>query len=164
MVQLQTLRFHVPVPESFVPSIKGGMEAKLSFDAHPGKSFAGKISRTSNSVDPASRTMLVEVRVPNPDGLLLPGMYAQVTFALQQEAPPLLMPSNALLVRPEGMLAAVVGKDKVVHYKKIQVGRDYGTRIEVVSGLEDGDQVMVNPTTMIRDGEKVEPASQGGSP
>jgi len=164
MVQLQTLRFHVPVPETFVTSIRQGLEAKLSFDAHPGKTFSGQVSRTSNSVDPASRTMLVEVRVPNPDGQLLPGMYAQVTFSLQQEAPPLLMPSNALLVRPEGMLAAVVAKDKTVHYKKIQVGRDYGTRIEIVSGLQDNDQVMVNPSTMIREGEKVEPVPQEGSP
>jgi len=159
MVQLQNLRFHVPVPEGFVPSIHIGLEATLTFDAHPGKTFAGKVSRTSNAVDVASRTMLVEVRVPNPDGVLLPGMYAQVTFALRQASPALLMPSNALLVRPEGTLAAVVGKDKTVHYKKIQVGRDYGTRIEVISGLEENDQVMVNPTTMIREGEKVEVSS-----
>jgi RND family efflux transporter MFP subunit len=164
MVQLQTLRFHVPVPESFVPAMKAGLEAKLSFDAHPGKSFAGQVSRTANSVDPASRTMLVEVRVPNPDGLLLPGMYAQVTFSLHQASPILLMPSNALLVRPEGTLAAFVGKDKTVHYRRIQVGRDYGTRIEVLSGLEEHDQVMVNPTTMIREGERVEPVVREGSP
>jgi RND family efflux transporter MFP subunit len=121
--------------------------------------FLGKVSRTSNAVDAASRTMLVEVRVPNPDGVLLPGMYAQVTFAIRQSSPALLMPSNALLIRPEGTLAAVVAKDKTVHYKKIQVGRDYGTRIEVISGLDENDQVMVNPTTMIHDGEKVEVTS-----
>jgi len=161
MVQLQNLRFHVPVPEGFVPSIHIGLEATLTFDAHPGKTFAGKVSRTSNAVDVASRTMLVEVRVPNPDGVLLPGMYAQVTFALQQASPALLMPSNALLVRPEGTLAAVVGKDRIVRYKKIQVGRDYGTRIEVISGLEENDQVMVNPTTMIREGEKVDVTREG---
>jgi RND family efflux transporter MFP subunit len=165
MVQLQSLRFHVPVPEPFVPTIKVGVGATLTFEAHPGKSFAGKVSRLSNAVDPASRTMLVEVRVPNPEGILLPGMYAQVTFALKPASPPLLMPSNALLVRPEGTLAAVVSPDKTVHYKKIQVGRDYGTRIEVVSGLDENDQVMVNPTTMIREGEKVEPVTQkDGSP
>jgi RND family efflux transporter MFP subunit len=160
MVQLQSLRFHVPVPEGFVPSIKAGLEAALAFDAHPGKTFAGTVSRTSNAVDPASRTMLVEVRVPNPDGVLLPGMYAQVTFRLQLASVPLLMPSNALLVRPEGTLAAVVGKDKTVQYRKIQVGRDFGTRIEVLSGLVENDQVMVNPTTMIRGGEKVEPVAE----
>jgi RND family efflux transporter MFP subunit len=164
MVQLQSLRFHVPVPENVVPSIKGGMAATLTFDAHPGKSFEGRVSRTSSAVDPASRTMLVEVRVPNPDGRLLPGMYAQVTFRLRQDSPPLLMPSNALLVRPEGTLAAVVGKDRAVHYRKIQVGRDYGTQIEIVAGLQENDQVMVNPTTMIREGEQVETTAQEGSP
>jgi RND family efflux transporter MFP subunit len=164
MVQLQSLRFHVPVPENFVPSVKGGMAATLTFDAHPGKTFEGQVSRTSNAVDPASRTMLVEVRVQNPEGRLLPGMYAQVTFKLRQEAPALLMPSNALLVRPEGTLAAVVGKDKAVHYTKVQVGRDYGTRIEILGGLQENDQVLVNPTTMIREGEQVEPALQDGSP
>jgi RND family efflux transporter MFP subunit len=159
MVQIQNLRFHVQVPEGFVSSIRVGLEATLAFDAHPGKAFSGKVARTSNAVEAASRTMLVEVLVPNPDRVLLPGMYAQVTFGLRQAAPTLVMPSNALLVRPEGTLAAVVGKDKTVHYKKIQVGRDYGTRIEVVSGLDENDQVMVNPTTMIREGEKVEVAA-----
>lgn len=164
MVQLQSLRFHVPVPEPALPSIKIGMEARLTFDAHPGRTFTGKVSRTSNVVDPASRTMLVEVRVENPEGKLLPGMYAQVAFPLKQESPPLLMPSNALLVRSEGTLAAVVARDKTVHYKKIQVGRDYGTRIEVLSGLQENDQVIANPTTMIREGDKVEPVAQDGSP
>lgn len=159
MVQIQNLRFHVQVPEGFVSSIRVGLEATLAFDAHPGKAFSGKVGRTSNAVDAASRTMLVEVLVPNPDRVLLPGMYAQVTFALRQAAPALLMPSNALLVRPEGTLAAVVDKDKTVRYRKIEVGRDYGTRIEVVSGLDENDQVMVNPTTMVREGEKVEVAS-----
>ncbi len=163
MVQIQTLRFHVPLPESFVTSIKPGLEASLTFDAHPGKTFSGQVSRTSNAVDPASRTMVVELRVPNADGRLLPGMYAQVTFKLKQASAPLLMPSNALLVRSDGTVAAVVGKDKVVHYKKLQVGRDFGTRIEVLAGLQENDQVMVNPTTMIRDGDKVE-ISQDGSP
>jgi RND family efflux transporter MFP subunit len=164
MVQLQSLRFHVPVPENFVPSIKVGMVATLAFDAHPGKTFEGQVSRTSNAVDPASRTMLVEVRVSNPEGRLLPGMYAQVTFRLRHEAPALLMPSTALLVRPEGTLAAVVGKEKTVHYKKVQVGRDFGTRVEILDGLQENDQVLVNPTTMIREGDPVEPTVQDGSP
>jgi RND family efflux transporter MFP subunit len=164
MAQIHALRFHVPVPESFLPSIKVGMEAKLEFDAYPKKPFDGQVSRTSSSVDPASRTLLVEVRVANPDSLLLPGMYAQVTFLLHSAAPTLLMTSNALLIRPEGMRVAFVGKDQIVHYRKISVGRDYGTQIEVLSGLEENDRVMVNPTTMIREGQKVEPLAQDRSP
>ena len=121
------------------------------------------MSRTSGAIDVASRTLLVEVRVANPDGALLPGMYAQVSFKMHPDAPGLLMPSNALLIRPEGTLVAVVGKDHVVHYRKIQVGRDYGTSIEVQSGLQEHDTVMLNPSTMIQEGEKVEPLSQDGA-
>lgn len=157
MVQVQSLRLHVPVPESFVPAIKVGMDASLAFGAYPGKSFSGMVSRYSGAVDVASRTMLVELRVPNGDGRLLPGMYAQATFKLQREAQALLMPSNALLIRPEGTLVALVGKDQLVRYRKVQVGRDFGTEIEIVSGLEEHDTVMANPGTVIREGTKVSP-------
>jgi len=164
MVQVQTLRLHVPVPEAFVPSIKTGMDAALAFGAYPGQSFAGKVSRLSGAIDPASRTLLVELRVPNADGRLLPGMYAQVTFQLHRESPPLLMPSNALLIRPEGTLVAFVGKDQTVHYRKVQVGRDFGAEIEIVSGLEENDTVMATPGTVIREGEKIEPLREKEGP
>jgi RND family efflux transporter MFP subunit len=157
MVQIHSLRLHVPVPENFAPAIKNGMDCSLAFGAYPGKAFTGKVSRSSGNIDVASRTLLVELRVPNEDGRLLPGMYATVTFKLQRGAQPLLMPSNALLIRPEGTLVALVGKDKIVRYKKVQVGRDFGTEIEIVAGLAEHDTVMANPGTVIREGEAVEP-------
>jgi len=157
MVQVQSLRLHVPVPESYAPSIQQGMETSLAFGAYPGKTFVGQVSRNAGAIDPASRTLLVELKVPNVEGRLMPGMYAQVTFRLHREAQALLMPSNALLIRPEGTLVAFVGKDQVVHYRKVQVGRDFGTEIEVTAGLEEGDTVMSNPGTVIREGQKVEP-------
>ena len=164
MVQVQSLRLHVPVPETFVPSIKQGMETALAFGAYPGMTFSAQVSRLSGAIDPASRTLLVELKVPNADGRLMPGMYAQVTFKLHREAQPLLMPSNALLIRPEGTLVAFVGKDQVVHYRKILVGRDFGTEIEVHGGLEEGDTVMSNPGTVIREGQKVEPQREKVGP
>jgi len=164
MVQEKTLRLHVPVPEPYAPSIRTGMEPALTFGAWPGQTFHGKVSRLAGTVDAASRTMLAELLVPNADGRLLPGMYAQVTFTLHREVQPLLMASNALLIRPEGTLVAFVGPDQVVHYRKVQVGRDFGTEIEIVSGLAAGDLVMANPGTVIRDGQKVEPQREKGSP
>jgi len=164
MVQIQSLRLHVPVPENFAPSIKPGMETALAFGAYPGKPFTGQVSRLSGAIDPASRTLLVELRVPNADGRLMPGMYAQVTFRLHREAQPLLMPSNALLIRSEGTLVAFVGRDQAVHYRKVQVGRDFGTEIEIVSGLEENDTVMANPGTVIREGQKVEPRVEKDPP
>jgi RND family efflux transporter MFP subunit len=164
MVQEKTLRLHVPVPEPYAPAVHVGMETALSFGAYPGQAFAGKVSRLSGAVDPASRTLLVELLVPNSDGRLLPGMYAQVTFHLHREAQPLLMPSNALLIRPEGTLVAYVGPDHAVHYRKVQVGRDFGTEIEIVSGLAEHDRVMANPGTVIREGQKVDPQGEKGGP
>lgn len=156
MVQNSSLRLHVPVPEAFVPAVKPGMETSLAFGAYSGRVFKGKVSRISGAVDAASRTLLVEIRIPNDDGKLMPGMYAQVTFRLSREGAPLLMPSTALLVRPEGTIVAQVGKDQVVHYRKITVGRDFGTDIEIVSGLEEHDLVMANPGTLIREDQKVD--------
>jgi membrane fusion protein (multidrug efflux system) len=164
MVQVQSLRLHVPVPENFAPSIKPGMETGLTFGAYPGQTFSGQVSRLSGAIDPVSRTLLVELRVPNADGRLMPGMYAQVTFKMHRESQPLLMPSNALLIRSEGTLVAFVGEDQVVHYRKVRVGRDFGTEIEIVSGLEENDRVMSNPGTVIREGEKVEARGEKGSP
>jgi len=164
MVQVQSLRLHVPVPETFVTSIHQGMETSLAFGAYPGKTFSGQVSRLSGAIDPASRTLLVELKVPNADGRLMPGMYAQVTFKLHRDAQPLLMPSNALLIRSEGTLVAFVGKDQVVHYRKVLVGRDFGTEIEINAGLEEGDTVMSNPGTVIREGQKIEPQREKGTP
>jgi RND family efflux transporter MFP subunit len=164
MVQVQSLRLHVPVPEAYVTSVQPGMETPLAFGAWPGRKFTGTVTRISGAIDAASRTLLVELRVPNEDRRLLPGMYAQVTFKLTRESMPLLMASTALLVRPEGTLVAYVGKDQIVHYRKVRIGRDFGTDVEIASGLEEGDVVMANPGTVIREGQKVEPQRGKGAP
>jgi RND family efflux transporter MFP subunit len=122
--QMDALRLFVSVPEAFLPSIRTGLAADVAFDAHPNRVFKGEVSRSAGAVDPASRTMLTEVRVPNADRLLKPGMYAQVTFRIQRPDPPLLMPTSALLFRTEGLFVAIVGKDGVVHYKPVgEIGR-----------------------------------------
>jgi len=157
VAQVDSLRIFVHVPEASLASIRNGQAADIAFDAHPNRKFKGEVSRSAQAVDPASRTMLTEVRVPNPDRFLKPGMYAQVTFRLQRPEPPLLMPSSALILRSEGTLVAVVGKDGAVHYQSVQVGRDYGMRIEILSGLKEGDAVMTSPSTDFHEGQKVEP-------
>lgn len=162
LTQGASLRIYVPVPEVAVPVVKPGLGASIAFDAHPRRKFEGKVTRISGAIDSSSRTMAAEVTVANAEGLLLPGMYAQVTFTAKREAPPLLMTSNAMLVRPDGILVARIGKDDVVRYVKIQVGRDFGAEIEVLGGLEEGDRVMANPGTVITEGQKVDP--QPGTP
>jgi multidrug efflux pump subunit AcrA (membrane-fusion protein) len=129
----------------------------LRISTLPGRTFAGNVARTANSLDPASRTMLVEVRVPNPEGVLLPGMYAQVNLSSARTNPPLLISGDSLIVRADGVQVAVVGSDHTVHLQKIQVGRDYGDKLEVISGLQVGDMLIANPGDAVVEGVKIEP-------
>jgi RND family efflux transporter MFP subunit len=155
--QTGTLRTYVNVPQTNASSIRVGQPALLSISSLPGRSFPGTVARTANSLDPASRTMLVEIRVPNPNGALLPGMYAQVDLSSSRTNPPLLVPGDALIVRAEGTQVAVVRSDHTVHLQRIQVGRDYGDNLEVINGLQLGDMLIANPGDAVLEGVKVEP-------
>ena len=109
--------------------------AVLTIPDLPGRKFNGTVTRTANALDPATRTLLTEVQVPNPDGVLMPGMYAQVDLTVPRKDPPLLIPGDTLVVRSDGPQVAVVGADGTVHFTRIQLGRDFGDRLEVLSGL-----------------------------
>ncbi len=159
IAQTGTLRTYVNVPQTNASSIHAGQPARLSVTNLPGRSFTGTVARTANSLDPTSRTMLVEVQVPNGDGALLPGMYAQVDLSSPRVNAPLLVPGDALMVRGDGTQVAVVRPDSTVHLQKIQVGRDYGDRLEVLSGLQMGDRIIANPGDSAREGAKVDPVS-----
>jgi RND family efflux transporter MFP subunit len=157
VAQTGTLRTYVNVPQTNADSIRVGQRAALTVSTLPGRHFGGTVARTANALDPASRTMLVEVRVPNPDGALLPGMYAQVDLSSPRANPPLLIPGDALIVRAEGTEVALVRPDHTVHFQKIEVGRDYGDKLEVVGGLELGDTLIANPSDAVLEGTRVEP-------
>jgi RND family efflux transporter MFP subunit len=163
VAQTSTLRTYVNVPQTDADSIRPGQQARLSVSNLPGRYFTGTVARTANSLDPSSRTMLVEVQVPNPNGVLLPGMYSQVDLSSARTDPPLLIPGVALIVRATGPEVAVVRPDHTVHFQKIGIGRDYGDRLEVVSGLEVGDTVITNPRDFVREGVKVNPVNAAGS-
>jgi RND family efflux transporter MFP subunit len=164
IAQTGTLRTYVNVPQSGASSIRPGQTALLTVANLPGRTFTGTIARTSNSLDPTSRTMLVEVRVPNKEGALLPGMYAQVNLSNKRVDPPLAIPSEALVVHSDGTLAAVLRPDHTVHLQKITVGRDYGDRLEVIDGLHDGDTIVLNPGDLAREGVKIEPVPVSAKP
>ena len=141
LAKVDTLRIFVYVPQSYAPDIKVGQSAVVSVREFPHRVFAGTVTRTAGAIDPASRTMLVEVQVPNPDGVLLAGSYATVRFNLQRSEPQLLIPSGALLVDAAGVRVAVVHPDNTLHYHPIEIGRDFGDEVEVLSGL-NGDEVV----------------------
>ncbi len=159
IVQTGTLRTYVNVPQAIAGSIRPGQTARLSVSNLPGRQFTGTVARTANALDPTSRTLLVELHVPNAEGVLMPGMYAQVDLSSTRTNPPLLVPSEALIVRGDGAAVALVRPDHTVHLQKIQVGRDYGDRLEVLGGLQEGDMIIPNPGDAAREGIKVNPVS-----
>jgi RND family efflux transporter MFP subunit len=159
IAQTNPLRTYVNVPQVDAPEVRVGQTATLSTADLPDRKFNGLVTRTANALDPASRTLLVEIQVPNPDGKLMPGTYSQVDLNLPRKEPPLLIPSDTLVVRPAGTLVALVNADSKVHFQPITVGRDLGDRIEVLSGLKAGQRVIVNPNDSVQEGVKVHPVA-----
>lgn len=155
LAETDVLRVWVSVPQSYAPAIHPGLEAALTVREYPGKKFSGKVSNTAGALDTATRTLLTEVQVPNHDGKLISGMFSEVTFQVTNAAPPLVIPTGALIESAEGNQVAIVGPDDVVHYRQVEMGRDFGTRIEITSGLQDDDQVVTNPGERLSDGIKV---------
>jgi RND family efflux transporter MFP subunit len=164
VAQTGRLRTYVNVPQSNADEVHVGQQANLAIPDLPGRKFAGTVSRTSNALDPATRTLLVEVEVPNGQGTLLPGMYAQVDLALPRRERPLEIPGDTLVVRPDGPQVAVVGANGAVHFARIQLGRDFGDKLEVLGGLEEGQRLVVNPSDSIREGVRVRPAATAEKP
>jgi RND family efflux transporter MFP subunit len=157
------MRTFVNVPQADADSVQPGQMATLEFADLNGFKFSGHVTRTSNALDPASRTLLAEVQVQNVNNTLLPGMFTQVDLQVPRKNPPLLIPGDTLVVRADGPQVAVVAPDGMVHFTRIQLGRDYGDHIEVLSGLEEGQQLVVNPSDLVREGVRVKPVKPDGS-
>ena len=158
IAQTNTLRTYVNVPQVSASTIRPGQIAHLKVSNLPGRDFTGVVARSANALDPASRTMLVEIQVPNADGALLPGMYAQVRLSEDRTTTSaIVVPGDSLQVNADGTRVAVVRADHTVHFQKIEVGRDYGDRLEVLSGLNEGDTIIPRPGDNVREGVKVEP-------
>ncbi len=150
-----TVRVYVNVPQSAMSLVQAGAEADVLVRELSGGIFHGRIARNARALDAASRTLLTEVQIPNPKGVLLPGMYVQVRFAITNAAPPLVIPANTLVIRSDGPQVALVRPDHTVHYQKVELGRDFGDQVEVAAGLDSDAQLVVNPSDEIREGVEV---------
>jgi RND family efflux transporter MFP subunit len=155
LVQSDMLRVYVFAPQENALSIHEGLAAKILLEEYPGQEFDGKVTRTAGALDPQSRTMQVEVQVPNHDGKLYAGMYGQVKFLLVDQNAPIVVPANAFLFRKEGPQVATIENDDHIHWQNIRVGRDFGDRIEVIDGLKENTNVVMNPTDDLREGIQV---------
>lgn len=149
----QTLRVYVQTPQSYAAFAKPGLAAELHFAERPGRTYAGKLVRTADAIDPASRTLLIEIAVDNRKGELLAGSYAEVHLQLPVNNA-LRVPVNTLIFRADGLQLATVVDNKIV-MKPVQLGRDFGMEVEVVSGLGPDDNVVLNPPDSIEQGQEV---------
>jgi RND family efflux transporter MFP subunit len=163
LAEIDPMRVYVAVPQAYSPSIHLGLKACLSLTELAQRNFCGQVVRTANSIDPTTRTLLTEVDVPNPSGTLLPGAYAEVRFNVKFTGQRLSLPINALLFRPDGTMAAVVGPDNRINLKKLTIGRDFGNALEVLQGIDATDNIVVNPPDALEQGEPVNLTPQGAS-
>ena len=160
IAQPDKLRVYVNVPEAYAPSTKPGLNADLVVSEFPGRRFPGTLVRTANAIDQTTRTLLVEIRVDNPTGTLFSGAYAETHFRLPNAGSSFILPVNTLLFRSEGLRVAVVGDDSHAELRPITIGHDYGTEVEVVSGLAGQEAIIINPPDSIVSGEEVRVVSQ----
>jgi RND family efflux transporter MFP subunit len=161
MAAIHTLRVYVAVPEIYAAFVKTGEPAKLTLDALPGETLTGTVVRNADAIDATSRTLNVEVDVDNPTGRLLPGAYAFVHLLVPPHPGSVTIPSNALLFRAEGLRAGIV-RSGHVQLSPIAIGQDYGSTVEVVSGLSVRDTVIVNPSDSLANGAAVQVVAKNG--
>jgi membrane fusion protein, multidrug efflux system len=177
IARVDPLRVFTSVPQAYAPFIKVGARTAVTLQEFPGQKFVGTVARTAEAIDPATRTLLTEVDVPNKDGRLLPGSFGEVHFAVGNNVNKVTVPVNTMLFRADGPQVAVVGSGGKVELRHINIGRDYGTALEVLGGVAATDQIVVNPPDSLEDGEQVnaahalsnqqqpgQPASQGQQP
>jgi multidrug efflux pump subunit AcrA (membrane-fusion protein) len=180
LAEIGRLRVLIAVPQTNAPGVHVGQTATVSVQQIPKQSFKGNVTRTSSSLDAQSRTLLTEVQVENPKGVLLPGMYATVSFTTDRTDPPFLVPDASLVVRAsgtvlavlqpltpqeqqkaraEGIDAATLARVRRVHFQTVTPGRDYGIELEILDGLKIGEEVAVDPTDAVQEGALVQIAA-----
>jgi RND family efflux transporter MFP subunit len=162
LAQTSPLRVFVQLPEAYAPGVKAGLAAWLEVPQYPGRKIVGRVSRTAEVIDPATRTLLTQIDVPNADGALMPGAFVQVHLQMSVSTQRLQIPINTLLFRAEGLRVAVVDSQNVVHLQAIVIGRDFGTTVEVVQGLAPADWVVLNPSDALADKTAVHPRRPSG--
>jgi RND family efflux transporter MFP subunit len=165
VAQIDPLRLYVYVPQAYANQVKVGDAVTVTLAERVGEQYQGTIARTARAIDTATRTMQVEIRVPNPQAALIAGSYVQVLLPIKGDNTGLVVPTNALLFRPAGSYVAVVDGQGHVRLSMVKLGTDFGTAVEVLSGLNSSDRIVVNPADSLSDGDIVTVADEAvGNP
>lgn len=162
LAQTDRLRVYARVPQTGAIAVAPGQHAELLVPERPNRVFPATVARTAGAISPDSRTLLVELEVDNSRGEILAGSFAQVRLMKAKGAPPLTLPGNALLFRAEGPQVGVVGPDDKVELRSVKLGRDFGTTVEILSGVGPNDRVVLNPFDGLNSGTRVRVAATGG--
>jgi RND family efflux transporter MFP subunit len=155
LAQVDPLRLYIYVPQVYANQIKIGDTVKVNLAERSGKDYQGSIARTARSIDPVTRTLQVEIRVPNADGQLFSGAYVQVELPIKGDRAATVVPTNVLLFRPDGPRVAIVDQSGRVRLAPVKLGTDYGTSVEVLAGVDPTDRIIVNPADSLADGDVV---------
>jgi multidrug efflux system membrane fusion protein len=164
IASVDPLRVYTSVPQAYAPSIKVGANTYVTLQEFPGQKFSAKVARTAVAIDTNTRTLLTEVDVPNKDGRLLPGSFGEVHFAVGSNVNKVTVPVNAMLFRAQNAQVAVVGPEKKVQLRSINIGKDYGTSLEVLDGVTVNDLVIINPPDSLEEGQLVNVAEGSQAP
>jgi RND family efflux transporter MFP subunit len=156
IAQSGTLRIQVDVPQSEAVNIQDGQKASVTVKERLGREYTGTIVRSAGSLDSAARTMLTEVQVDNRDGSLLPGMYAQVKFMLATQRASFIIPTSALVIDRSGMHVVTVQNNQQLHFVPVVIGKDMGTQVEVLSGIQGSDALVASPSDLLHEGQDVQ--------
>jgi membrane fusion protein, multidrug efflux system len=164
LARVDPLRVYTSVPQDYAPFIKVGAKAAVTLQEFPGQKFVGDVVRTAEAIDPGTRTLLTEVDVPNKDERLLPGSLGEVHFAVGSDVNKVTIPVNAMLFRAQGPQVAVIGPGNKVQLRPINIGRDYGTTLEILGGVSPTDLIVINPADSLEDGQQVNVAQPPPNP
>jgi len=156
IAQSGTLRIQIDVPQSEAVNIQDGQKASVTVKERLGREYTGTIVRSAGSLDSAARTMLTEVQVDNRDGSLLPGMYAQVRFTLAAQRTSFIIPTSSLVIDRSGMHVVTIQNHQQVHFIPVVIGKDMGTQVEVLSGLQGSEALVASPSDLLHEGQDVE--------
>jgi RND family efflux transporter MFP subunit len=155
IARVDPLRVYTSVPQAYAPYIKVGAKTFVTLQEFPGQKFVATVARTAEAIDTNTRTLLTEVDVPNKDGRLLPGSFGEVHFAVGSNVNKVTVPVNTMLFRAQGAQVAVVGPDNKVQLRPINIGRDYGTTLEILGGVDPSEKIVVNPSDSLEEGQQV---------
>jgi membrane fusion protein, multidrug efflux system len=155
LAQTDTLRIHVNVPQAYLRDISTGATVQVRVAEYPDRVFAGTILRTSGAFDETTRTLLTEIETPNHDGALYPGIHVDVQLSLAQSNPPIVVPATAVMTGSEGLQVAAVDEGDAIRLQKVQVGRDLGRNMEIISGLKEGARIVTHPSDALTEGTLV---------